>query len=154
VVGLDLDQPVDRQNLTIRMACRRFTRLRNGFSKKLEILKAALALHFARYDLVHIPPDAAGDSSDGDEGNGSNMGSGRISRLSEITPWLRAAGILILAIGVLCLPLGIGISPKRDLSVFSNLADAGLFIKAGLVIAAVGVFIFFLSFLLPDEHEP
>ena len=82
------------------------------------------------------------------------MESGRISRLSEITPWFRAAGILILAIGVLCLPLGIGISPKRDLSVFSNLADAGLFIKAGLVIAAVGVFIVFLSFLLPDEHEP
>ena len=45
---------VERQNLTIRMACRRFTRLCNGFSKKLENLKAALALHFAWYNLVRI----------------------------------------------------------------------------------------------------
>ncbi len=36
------------------MACRRFTRLTNAFSKKLENLKAALALHFARYNLLRI----------------------------------------------------------------------------------------------------
>ena len=36
------------------MACRRFTRLCNGFSKKLENLKTALALHFAWYNLVRI----------------------------------------------------------------------------------------------------
>ena len=45
---------VQRQNLTVRMACRRFTRLTNGFSKKLENLKAALALHFTWYNLVRI----------------------------------------------------------------------------------------------------
>lgn len=45
---------VERQNLTIRMACRRFTRLTNGFSKKLANLKAALAVHFAWYNLVRI----------------------------------------------------------------------------------------------------
>jgi IS1 family transposase len=45
---------IERQNLTIRMPCRRFTRLCNGFSKKLENLKAALALHFAWYNLVRI----------------------------------------------------------------------------------------------------
>jgi IS1 family transposase len=45
---------VERQNLTIRMACRRFTRLTNGFSKKLDNLKAALALHFAWYNFVRI----------------------------------------------------------------------------------------------------
>lgn len=45
---------IERQNLTIRMACRRFTRLTNAFSKKLDNLKAALALHFAWYNFVRI----------------------------------------------------------------------------------------------------
>lgn len=45
---------IERQNLTIRMACRRFTRLTNAFSKKLDNLKAALALHFAWYNLVRV----------------------------------------------------------------------------------------------------
>jgi IS1 family transposase len=43
---------VERQNLTMRMSMRRFTRLTNAFSKKLENLKAAVALHFAYYNLV------------------------------------------------------------------------------------------------------
>ena len=45
---------IERQNLTIRMACRRFTRLTNAFSKKLDNLRAALALHFAWYNFVRI----------------------------------------------------------------------------------------------------
>jgi len=45
---------VERQNLTIRMQIRRFTRLTNAFSKKLDNLKAALALHFAWYNFVRI----------------------------------------------------------------------------------------------------
>jgi hypothetical protein len=36
------------------MPCRRFTRLTNALSKKLENLKAALALHFAWYNSVRI----------------------------------------------------------------------------------------------------
>ena len=43
---------VERQNLTMRMTMRRFTRLTNGFSKKLEHLEAAVALHFAHYNFV------------------------------------------------------------------------------------------------------
>ncbi len=43
---------VERQNLTMRMGMRRFTRLTNGFSKKLENHVAAIALHFAYYNLV------------------------------------------------------------------------------------------------------
>ena len=42
---------VERQNLTMRMAMRRLTRLTNGFSKKLAHLKAAVALHFAYYNF-------------------------------------------------------------------------------------------------------
>ncbi len=45
---------VERQNLTMRMSMRRFTRLTNAFSKKLENLKAAVALHFAHYNLVRV----------------------------------------------------------------------------------------------------
>ncbi len=45
---------IERQNLTIRMQMRRFTRLTNAFSKKLDNLKAALALHFAWYNFGRI----------------------------------------------------------------------------------------------------
>jgi IS1 family transposase len=45
---------VERQNLTIRMSMRRFTRLTNGFSKKWENLKAAIDLHFAHYNLCRV----------------------------------------------------------------------------------------------------
>jgi IS1 family transposase len=45
---------VERQNLTVRMQLRRFTRLTNAFSKKLENMKAALSLHFAWYNFCRI----------------------------------------------------------------------------------------------------
>jgi IS1 family transposase len=45
---------VERQNLTMRMQMRRLTRLTNAFSKKLAPLKAAIALHFAHYNLCRV----------------------------------------------------------------------------------------------------
>jgi transposase-like protein/IS1 family transposase len=45
---------IERQNLTMRMAMRRFTRLTNAFSKKLSHLKAAIALHFAYYNFCRV----------------------------------------------------------------------------------------------------
>ncbi len=43
---------VERQNLTMRMQMRRFTRLTNAFSKKLDNLKYAVALHFFYYNFM------------------------------------------------------------------------------------------------------
>lgn len=45
---------VERQNLTMRMAMRRFTRLTNAFSKKIENLAHAVALHFMHYNFSRI----------------------------------------------------------------------------------------------------
>jgi hypothetical protein len=45
---------VERQNLTMRMSMRRFTRLTNGFSRKLEKLGHAVALHFMYYNFGRI----------------------------------------------------------------------------------------------------
>jgi IS1 family transposase len=45
---------VERGNLTIRMCQRRFTRLTNAYSKRLEHLRAAVALHFAVYNFVRV----------------------------------------------------------------------------------------------------
>ncbi len=44
----------ERQNLTMRMSMRRFTRLTNGFSKKVENLAYAVALHFMYYSFGRI----------------------------------------------------------------------------------------------------
>jgi IS1 family transposase len=58
---------IESQNLTLRMHCRRLTRLTNAFSKKFENFQAAVALNFAYYNFVKthsairmIPAQAAG----------------------------------------------------------------------------------------------
>ena len=59
VVSGDADQYVstsyvERQNLSLRMGSRRFTRLTNGFSKKLDNHVAAVALYVAHYNLCRV----------------------------------------------------------------------------------------------------
>ncbi len=45
---------VEKQNHTLRMHCRRLSRLTNAFPKKIENFKAAVALHYAYYNFVKI----------------------------------------------------------------------------------------------------
>jgi IS1 family transposase len=45
---------VERSHLTMRMSCKRFARLGNGFSKKLDNHRAAVSLHVAYYNLCRV----------------------------------------------------------------------------------------------------
>jgi hypothetical protein len=47
---------IERQNLTMRMNMRRYTRLTNGYSKKIENHVASLAIHYFHYNYIRIHP--------------------------------------------------------------------------------------------------
>jgi hypothetical protein len=56
---------VERQNLTMRMGMRRFTRLTNGFSKKVENLAHAVSLHYMHYNFARVHQSLTIEHEDG-----------------------------------------------------------------------------------------
>jgi hypothetical protein len=59
---------VERQNLTMRMGMRRFTRLTNAFSKKVVNLEYAVSLHYMHYNFARVHKNVESDAIDGSEG--------------------------------------------------------------------------------------
>jgi IS1 family transposase len=70
---------VERQNLTMRMSMRRFTRLTNGFSKKVENLAAAVSLHFVYYNFAR--PHQTLTKANGGRKTTPAMAAGKASRV-------------------------------------------------------------------------
>ncbi|MEA2372707.1 MAG: hypothetical protein QOH12_3101 [Solirubrobacteraceae bacterium] len=56
---------VERQNLTMRMGMRRYTRLTNGFSKKVENLAHAVSLHYMHYNFGRVHSSLTVTNEDG-----------------------------------------------------------------------------------------
>jgi hypothetical protein len=67
--------------------------------------------------------------------------------------WVRIIGVLVTAAGLLCLPVGIGVSPKRDLSLFHNFADIDYFLKSGVLLVIVGVLFLIAALFLSSGEE-
>jgi IS1 family transposase len=74
---------VERQNLTMRMSMRRFTRLTNGFSKKVENLAAAVSLHFIYYNFAR--PHQTLTKANGGRKTTPAMAAGKADRVWTLT---------------------------------------------------------------------
>jgi IS1 family transposase len=95
---------VERNNLSIRMGTRRFTRLTNAHSTKLENHGAAVALWFAYYNMARVHNDAAGHTGHGcwshvlcvERGRpiGRGAGAGGVTRFTVEREAARNAGTL------------------------------------------------------------
>ncbi|MGH7831984.1 MAG: hypothetical protein ACREP8_17610, partial [Candidatus Binatia bacterium] len=72
---------------------------------------------------------------------------------ATVKAWIKGAGIVFILVGGLSFPVGIGINPKRDTSLFHNLADIGLFIRYGFILIGVGIVLLVVSALIPAKGE-
>jgi hypothetical protein len=71
----------------------------------------------------------------------------------KLREFLQVAGMFALILGIICVPIGWGVNPKRDQSVFFNLADIGAFLRWAVVGIASGLILLLVSALLPRRPE-
>jgi hypothetical protein len=71
--------------------------------------------------------------------------------MDRLKTGLRVGGTLLAMMGLLCLPLGSEVNPKRAQSFFENLVELGAFIRTGLALLAIGVLALGLSYVVRGE---
>jgi hypothetical protein len=72
---------------------------------------------------------------------------------SKVRVFVRVSGMALLILGILCMPVGFGVSPKRDQSAFNNLADMRAFLLWGAVLGGSGVILLIVGAILPSRPD-
>jgi len=73
--------------------------------------------------------------------------------MRRVKSYCRLAGWLLVCLGVMFMPLGYGINPKRDLSLFHNLADLPAFLMWAVGFVGVGVATIGVAYSIPGEFS-
>ena len=71
--------------------------------------------------------------------------------MSNFKTVLRVGGVVLVAIGLMLLPVRNYVFDKRDLSAFHDVAELSAFVQSGLALIVVGLVVFGLSFLIRGE---
>jgi hypothetical protein len=73
--------------------------------------------------------------------------------VNRVKVFVRVTGAILLILGAICMPIGFGVNPKRDQSIFNNLADMGVFVRWGAILAGCGLILVVAASLLPASPD-
>jgi len=68
--------------------------------------------------------------------------------MQTIKTWFLIVGVVLCFLGFMCIPVGFGASPKRNLSLFSNFTDLGTFFQTGIVLLSAGMLVIALTMII------
>jgi hypothetical protein len=74
-----------------------------------------------------------------------------MTRFEMLRLGLRVGGVFLFVAGLECMPVGYGVSPKRDLSAFNNIADTGSLVWLGIAMMLAGVLTLAGASFIPDR---